>query len=186
MIWLVLGVLTWSAAHLFPSLAAPARARLAERLGAPYQGLFALVILSSVALMVLGWRSTVPSFLYTPPEWSRAVTNLLMLVALVLFAASALPTNLKRLVRHPQLLGMATWTVAHLLSNGESRSIVLFGGLGLWALSAMVAINRRDGAWQKPAPLPVVAELKPALAGIVAFVLVYLAHPWIAGVSPAP
>jgi uncharacterized membrane protein len=103
-----------------------------------------------------------------------------------LFAASALPTNLKRLVRHPQLLGMATWTVAHLLSNGESRSIVLFGGLGLWALSAMVTINRRDGAWQKPDPLPLVAELKPALAGIVAFVLVYLAHPWIAGVSPAP
>ncbi len=186
MIWLVLGVLAWSAVHLFPCLAVPTRTRLVERLGAPYQGLFALVILSSIALMVFGWRSTVPSFLYSPPEWSRAVTNLLMLVALVLFAASALPTNLKRVVRHPQLVAMATWAVAHLLSNGDSRSIVLFGGLGLWALAAIVAINRRDGVWQKPEPLPLTAELKPVLAGVAAFVLVYLAHPWFAGVSPAP
>ncbi len=185
-IWLVLGVLAWSTVHLLPSLAVPTRARFVEYLGAKYQGLFALAILSSVLLMVLGWRSTVPSFLYTPPDWSRVVTNLLMFVVLVLSAASALPTNLKRVVRHPQLMGMASWAVAHLLSNGDSRSLVLFGGLGLWALAAIVAINRRDGAWQKPEPLPRTAELKPVLAAVVAFVLVYLAHPWFAGVSPAP
>ena len=185
-IWLVLGVLAWSAVHLFPSLAVPTRARCVEYLGTKYQGLFALAILSSIVLMVLGWRSTVPSFFYTPPAWSRVVTNLIMFVAFALFAASALPTNLKRIVRHPQLLSMASFSVAHLLSNGDSRSLVLFGGLGLWALVAIAAINRRDGAWQKPEPLPLTAELKPALAAVVAFVLVFLAHPWFTGVSPAP
>ena len=186
MIWLALGVLVWSAVHLFPCVAAPARARLVERLGSPYQGLFALAIVGSIVLMVIGWRSAVPSVLYTPPAWARLATNVGMFAALVLFAASAMPTNLKRVIRHPQLTGFTIWAAAHLLANGDSRSIVLFGGLGAWAVVAMVAINRRDGAWEKPAPQPPRAEWNPVLAAVVAFVLVYLAHPWIAGVSPAP
>jgi hypothetical protein len=30
------------------------------------------------------------------------------------------------------------------------------------------------------------AELKPVIAAVVAFALVFLAHPWISGVSPTP
>jgi len=185
-IWLILGVVVWSAVHLFPCVAVATRARVVERLGNPYQGVFALAIVGSIVLMVLGWRSTVPSLLYAPPAWTRLATNVLMFVGLVLFAASGLPTNIKRVIRHPQLTGFGIWAAAHLLSNGDSRSVVLFGGLGLWSVVAMAALNRRDGAWEKPEPQPISAELKPAIAAVVAFVLVFLAHPWIAGVSPTP
>ena len=187
MVWLLLGVLAWSATHLLPSAGVPVRAGLIERLGEDrYKGLFALTILLSIVLMVLGWRSAEPVHLYAPPGWSRLAANVLMVVALVLFAASGLTTNLKRVLRHPQLTGAATWAGAHLLANGDSRSLVLFGGIGLWAVVAMLLINRRDGAWEKPEPQPMSADLKPLIAGVVAFVVVYLAHPWIAGVSPAP
>jgi hypothetical protein len=101
----------------------------------------------------------------------------------VLFVGSNVPTNLKRIVRHPQLTGVAVWGIAHLLANGDLRSLVLFGGIGLWAVVAMVAINRRDGAWEKPEPLPLAAELKPLVGGIVAYGVLVLAHPYIAGVS---
>jgi len=184
---LLLGVLVWSAAHLLPCSGAALRASLIGRLGeGPYKGLFALTIVLSVVLMVLGWRSIQPTHLYAFPAWSRLAANVLMVLSLVLFAASGVPTNLKRVLRHPQLMAVITWSLAHLLANGDSRSLVLFGGIGLWALSAILLINRRDGAWQKPEPLPLSAELKPVIGGIVAFVLVYLAHPWIAGVSAAP
>ncbi len=186
MIWLVLGVLGWSTAHLFPCVARPARNRAAERLGPAYQGVFALTIVLSLVLMVAGWRSAVPGFVYTPPAWGRLAANLLVFIGFVLFAASALPSNLRRWIRHPQLTGFATWAVAHLLANGDSRSLVLFGGLGLWAVVAVWAINRRDGAWQKPEAQPISAELKLGLVSVAAFALVYLAHPWIAGVSPVP
>ena len=72
----------------------------------------------------------------------------------ILFFAAYPPTNVKRLLRHPQLTGVALWGVGHLLANGESRSIVLFGGLTLWAIAEIVVINRRDGARDKPAPVP--------------------------------
>lgn len=186
MVWLVLGVVLWSAAHLFPSAGAAARARLAERLGQAYQGLFALVILTSVGLMILGWRSTIPTSLYAPPAWGSAAANLLAFAALWLFAASSMATNIKRLIRHPQLTGMATWSAAHLLANGELRSVVLFGGLGLWAIAAIVFINRRDGARDEPEAQPMAGEWKPLAAAAVGFALLYLAHPYIAGVAATP
>jgi uncharacterized membrane protein len=110
----------------------------------------------------------------------------LVLIALLLFAASGMTTNIKRVIRHPQLTGMATWAAAHLISNGELRSLVLFGGLGLWAIAAVLFINRRDGAWERPEPQPLASEWKPLAAAIVGFAVLYLLHPYIAGVSATP
>ncbi len=186
MTWLVLGVLLWSAVHLLPSAAAPVRARAIERLGKAYQGVFALAILASIGLMVLGWRSTLPTAVYSPPAWSSAASNVLVFIALLLFAASGLTSNIKRVIHHPQLTGLATWGGAHLLSNGELRSLVLFGGLGLWAIVAILFINRRDGAWKKPEPQPLTGEWKPLVAAMVGFAVLYLLHPYIAGVSATP
>ena len=186
MTWLVFGVLLWSAVHLLPSVGVPVRARAIERLGQAYQGLFALAILASVGLMVLGWRSTPPTAVYTPPAWGSAAANVLVFVALLLFAASGMATNIKRIVQHPQLTGMATWGVAHLLSNGDFRSLLLFGGLGLWAIVSILFINRRDGAWERPAPQPMAGEWKHLAAAVVVFALLHFAHPYIAGVPATP
>ena len=52
--------------------------------------------------------------------------------------------------RHPtRLIGLATllWAGAHLAVNSEARSLVLFGGIGLWALVSIVWISVRD--WQR-------------------------------------
>jgi uncharacterized membrane protein len=186
MTWLVLGVLLWSAVHLLPSAGAPARARAIERLGQAYQGVFALAILASIGVMVFGWRSTAPTAVYTPPAWGSAAANVLVFLALLLFAASGMTSNIKRIIQHPQLAGVATWAAAHLLSNGELRSLVLFGGLGLWAITAIGFINRRDGAWEKPEPQPMAGEWKPLAAAIVGFAVLYMLHPYIAGVSAKP
>lgn len=187
MIWLILGLALWSGVHLIPIAARPFRARLIERLGAqPYQGVFALAIVTSIVLMVVGWRSTPPVPVYLPPAWGRWAAFPLVLVGFVLFAASALPCNIKRVLRHPQLTGVATWAGAHLLANGESRSLWLFAGLGVWAVVAMLGINRRDGAWERPGPLPLSADAKPVLAGVVAFAVLFASHAFIFGVSPMP
>ena len=63
---------------------------------------------------------------------------------------------------------------------------MLFGGIGLWAAVEMGLLNRRDGAWERPEPLPLAAELKPLIGAAVAFAILFLLHPYIAGVSPLP
>ncbi len=186
MVWLILGVVLWSGVHLLPIAGRGARDALIGSLGeGPYKGLFSLALVLAIVLMVVGWRSSGMVAVYAAPA-GPLVTNALMVVALFLFAASGVPTNLKRALRHPQLTGFATWSVAHLLSNGDQRSIVLFGGLGLWAVAAILLINRRDGAWEKPEPLPMSAELKPIVGTVIAFAILFFAHPYIAGVSPLP
>ena len=185
MIWLVFGVVLWGGLHLLPVVGVEARKGLIGRIGEqPYKGLFALSLVVAIVLMVVGWRSSEPVGVYATPPWGAAAAIFLMGVAL--FVASGVPTNLKRLLRHPQLTGFAIWAAAHLLANGDRRSLVLFGGLGLWAVVTMLLLNRRDGAWEKPESLPLSAEVKPLVGMVVAFVLLFFAHPYIAGVSPIP
>ena len=184
---LILGMLIWSGVHLIPSVARPFRGRLIERLDEQkYQGLFALSILTSVALIIFGWRSAMPEPVYSAASWGRLAAIVLVYPALVLFVASGMPTNIKRFIRHPQLTGVLVWSVGHLLANGDSRSLVLFGGMGLWSLVAMTTINRRDGEWVKPEPSPVLDDLKPLLIAAIAYGVLLFAHPYLSGVSAMP
>ena len=187
MLWLFLGVLLWSATHFLPAAATGFRARLIGGLGEqPYKGLFSLLLLAAVALLVIGWRASPPTLVYPSPEWLLILANLVVLMAFVLFVASAAPSNLKRVIRHPQLTAVILWGGAHLCVNRDWRSLVLFGGLGLWAIVMMVLLNRRDGAWVKPELQPMGAELKVGLIAAAAFGLVFFLHGYLFGVSPLP
>jgi uncharacterized membrane protein len=182
---LALGVLLWSLTHFVPSLFAAPRGRLVARIGEnPYKGLFTLLIVLSLYLIISGWKAAVPESLYLPPPWGRHLTALLMVVAFVLFFAPYPPNNIKRVLRHPQLTGVTLWGVGHLLANGETRSVVLFGGLAVWAILEMLLINRRDGAWNRPPPAPRRNDAVLILAGVIAYIVLAAAHRWLFGFSP--
>ncbi len=183
MLILIAGIALWSILHLMPAAAPGVRHELASRVGEkPYKALFALSILASLALIVLGWRATQPHLLYLPPAWGRSVAIVLMVVAVYLFGAARRPSVVKRYIRHPQLTGLVTWSAAHLLANGDQRSLLLFGGLGAWAIVEMLAINRRDGAWIKPEPPALSREAPGIVITLVVFAILFFAHPWFTGV----
>ena len=187
MTWLIVGVLLWSVVHLFPSVAPTARAKLIESLGEnKYKGLFALDVVIALVLIVIGWRSAEVRAVYHPPLFGSIAITILMFLSFLLFAAASAPGNIKRYIRHPMLTGMAVWGIAHLLANGDNRSIVLFGGLALWAVVEIFTISRRDGAWQKPQAVPVTKDLLTVIATAVIFGIVILAHEWVFGVAPIP
>ena len=180
---MILGVALWSAAHLLPSVAPGLRGRLMSIGEGPYKGLFALTVVVSLLLIIFGWRAAVPSMVYAEPDWGRVVNMAAMLVALILFVAAFSKTNIKRYLRHPQLTSVLLWSVGHLLANGDSRSVILFGVMGVWSVIAMLAINRRDGAWQKPEAVSIGRDLIPVIVGVVLYGVLSWAHPYIAGVA---
>ncbi|MDH3787755.1 MAG: NnrU family protein [Xanthomonadales bacterium] len=185
MIKLVLGVLLWSVMHFIPAIAVDFRKSLISKVGEkPYKGIFALLMVFSLYLVISGWKASIPESIYLPPVWGRHLTSLLVLVAFILFIASHHATNLKRIIRHPQLSGVALWGIAHLLANGEARSIVLFGGLALWAIIEIILLNRRDGAWVKPDPVPRKKDIILLVAGFTTYIIVALSHQWLFGFSP--
>ena len=184
MLLLTLGLIVWSVVHLFTAVAPDTRQNLIARLGeGAYKGAFALLILGSLVLMVLGWRSSTPEDIYAASAALHPVTLLLMLIAMILFVASNIPSDIKRVLRHPQLSAVIIWSIAHLLSNGEDRSVLLFGGIGLWAVLEIIFINRRDGIWMRPNSTGWGRVLIPVIVGVVVFALVAYFHAFISGVA---
>ncbi|MGB0867321.1 MAG: NnrU family protein [Granulosicoccaceae bacterium] len=182
MLLITLGLLLWAGVHFIPSAAIPLKQKWSERLGPNgYQGSFALLIVLSIVLIVIGWRSTVPEVLYVLPPFTRHLAMLIMLIAFILMGASHAKTRIKQYVRHPQLTGVVVWAFGHLLANGDSRSLLLFGGLGIWALINMQTINKRDGEWVKPDIPPIGVELRGLAISLVVYVVVVFLHPWISG-----
>ena len=180
---LIVGIVVWCIVHLFPSIAPTRRQALHARLGNGYRGLFALLILASLVLIVIGWRSAAPSAVYAPPLLGSPAVSVLMLIAFVLFVAARAKTNIKRFLRHPQLTSIIVWSAAHLLANGDTRSLALFGSLGVWAILEILLINKREGAWDKPAPVPFTGGVITVIVGAVAFGVIVFSHEYLFGVS---
>ncbi len=183
MVWISIGVLLWMGVHFVRSLTPGFRQSLIAKLGEmPYKGLFALDIVVAIVLIVYGWRTTVPEVVYRPPAWGYQATLPLMAISVFLFGAARRPSAIKQFIRHPQLTGLVVWSVAHLLANGDQKSLVLFGGLGIWAVLEMVFINRRESVWVKSkSPSLGIEFLGLAITAVVFLVLIYL-HPYFAGV----
>lgn len=182
MLLLVLGMVLFAGVHLTPSLAPSVKAGAMQRLGeGPYKGIFSLLLLAALALIIVGWRDVEPVPVYPPPESLHVFALGLLGVAFLLMAASARNSRLRLLIRHPQLTGVALWGIAHLMLNGDNRSLVLFGGMALWAAVEIVAINRREGVWIKGSPPSWGAELVTLCIAAITVAVVVVVHPWISG-----
>lgn len=142
---LILGVALYALSHLFKRLMPGPR----QALGDKGKGLVALVSLAGIVLMVVGYRGAQTVPLYAPLPGMGHLNNTLMLVSVYLFGVGGTKGVLYTRLRHPMLLGTVVWAVAHLLVNGDMASVILFGGIGIWALVEIVAINRA-GAWTPP------------------------------------
>ena len=156
---LLLGVLLWAGAHLLIRLCPVWRARL----GRPG---IAVLVLVALVLMVVGYRGAPMGDVW----WGRSpmttgINNLLVLIAVWLCAAGGMKACAARWFRKPVLVAVVLWAVAHLLVNGDLPSLVLFGGIGIWALAQMIAVARTEG-WVSPAPRGAKFELM-ALAGTI-------------------
>lgn len=181
---LIAGLVLWTVVHFLPSKGMSLKQKLLDSLGEKgYMGVFTILILVALVLIVFGWRSSVPTHLYILPEIARPIALLLMVCAFLLFGAARQSTRIKQFIRHPQLSSVIVWSIAHLLLNGDSRSLVLFGWLGMWALLEILAINKREGDWVKAEIPPVAKEAQWLVISFLIFTTVAFAHPYLAGVA---
>jgi len=114
-----------------------------------------------------------------------------------------LTRGLTRITRHPFQWAVVLWAVAHLMANGDRVSVVFFGTFLILGLAGGPLIDRKKaqqlGAdWEPFARvtsnvpfgaivsgnnrLAVKELIAPVVVGLVGYVVLFLAHPWIAGV----
>ena len=186
---LICGLLLFIGAHGFVTMRGQ-RARLIGRFGeGPYKLVFSLVSVIGIGLIAYGfalYRSTGWVDLWYPPRWTRHVAVLLMWPAVVLLLAAYLPGHIKRAAKHPMLIAVKLWALAHLLANGDLGSVILFGSLLAWAVYDRIAVKRRERAGEIATSVPADGWSNDAIAVGVG-TLIYLAlgfvfHPVVIGV----
>ena len=177
---LVLGLALWSGSHWWKRLAPASR----QSAGDSGKGLVTLLSVAGIVAMVLGYRWAPVDPVWPVDGGLRHLNNLLVLLAFYLFAASGMKTAATRYVRHPQLWGVRLWAIAHLLVNGDLASLILFGGLLVWAQVSVYLINRDAPYWDKPeTPTVVSKEIAAVIGAVVVMGAVGMIHKWL-GYNP--
>jgi len=170
---LILGLALWYLSHLFKRIAPGLRAGMGDL---PAKLLVTVASLVAIALMIRGFRAAEVVMVWSPPAFLTHVNNLLMLIAVFLLNLGYSRGRLRARVRHPMLLAVKTWAVAHLLVNGDRAGMVLFGGLLVWAVLSVILINRQEPGWNRPAPGPLRNDLIYAVIALGVFAVITSIH----------
>lgn len=176
---LILGLIIWTAAHFFKRFSPSGRAALQEKLGDGSKGLIAVLLVVSVVLMVIGYRSAPADFLWGRSVATTGINNLLMFPAIALFGVGSSKSRLRGKMRHPMLTGVVVWALAHLLVNGDTASLVLFGGLAIWALAQMVILNRTVPDYTPYEGGTVAGDVRLGLITAVLYAIFAAVHTWV-------
>jgi uncharacterized membrane protein len=189
MIIFIIGIIIFLGSHSVRIFAEPWRNRMINQLGEKkWKGLYTIISLFGFILLVIGYgqarQNTI--IIWQPPIFLTHIAVLLNLFTFILLASSAQNNNAIRLkLKHPMILGVKVWALAHLLANGALIDLILFGSFLIWAvLDFRSARNRPNLAKETP-----VISLKATLIAIVIGVIAWLAflfglHQWLIGVSP--
>ena len=185
---LIAGLLLFFAVHSVSIFADDRRNAMAARMGeGAWKGLYSLVSIAGFVLMIYGFglARQEPVVLYSPAGWSRSLAMILMIPVFPLLFATYLPGRLKSMAKHPMLLAIKFWALAHLLANGTLADAMLFGSFLAWAVADRISLKRRAA---RPLPGPPASALNDVVAvvgGLAVYaVFILWAHARLFGVSP--
>lgn len=194
MLPLILGIVIFLGIHLVPT-SPDLKAGLVERFGATaYKIGFGLLSLIGFVLIVVGYHKLqmLPDknvVLWEPPVFMRHIAVTLMLPAMIFLAAYLIPSRIRTAVKHPMLIAIKTWALAHLLANGDLASLILFGSFLAYAVYDRISLKRRPTTTAPVNVLPP-APINDAIViilGIALFAFFLLwGHHHLIGVAPIP
>ncbi len=186
---MIIGLAAFLGSHTLVALR-PQRAAVIARVGeGAYKGLFALVSLLGLVLIGYGYaryRASGYIDLWVPPRWTRHAAAALVWPAIICIVAAYIPGEIRRVLKHPMLVGVKLWALAHLLSNGDLGSIILFGSILAWAVYDRISLKQRADAGA-PAIIASGGGYRNDFIAVAVGTLVYFAlglwfHPWVIGV----
>ncbi len=187
---LILGLVIFLGLHSIRIFAEDWRKALIARLGDNgWKSAYSVVSIIGLVLIIWGYGMArrEPVVLWSPPVWAPHLAGVLTLAAFILFPAAYVRGNhFKALFKHPMLISVVLWALAHLLANGTMNAVVLFGAFLVWALIDFAAARRRDRVEGIAYPKGALSrDVIPVVVGVVAWILfAFFLHGWLIGVKP--
>lgn len=186
--------------------------------------LYSVIAVASLAWVITAYRAAPLVALWPDPPQLRYLPLVFMPFACIFLVAGVTTSNVTMfageryadgprpiwgivtVTRHPALWGIALWSVAHLLANGDEASVILFGGMAVLSFGGMAHIDQRrrlalGSAWGPMAlttsVVPFAAALQGrtkidwigigtwrVLGGIALYLALMLTHKYAIGVDP--
>ena len=186
---LIIGLIIFLGSHSCRIFAEPWRNHMIDRLGeVKWKGLYTIISIIGLVLVVIGYgqaRQT-PVVLWQPATYLTHIAILLNLVAFIFLAGSSPSNNAIRLkLKHPMILGVKVWALAHLLANGTLVDLILFGSFLLWAVLDFRSARKRPILMPEKAVVSTKATVIMIVSGIVIWAaFIFGLHQYLIGVSP--
>jgi uncharacterized membrane protein len=191
MLVMVIGLVVFLAIHLVPSNLELKNSLVARFGPGGYKVFFGVLSLVGLTLIALGFYKLhlhpgKNPILWDPPTWTRHLALALMLPAMIALVATYVPSHIHVMLKHPMLVAIKIWALAHLLANGDLASLLLFGSFLAFAVYDRISVKRRgdlgpigkgDGPW--------INDVIVVVLGIALYaaIVLYL-HQLVIGVSP--
>ncbi len=184
---LIIGLVLFLGMHSVSIFAEGFRNSVAAKSDLGWKAIYGVVSLLGIFLVVKGYAAARldPVILYTLPMGFRHLSALLMLPVFILFFAPYLPGRIKTATKHPQLIAVKLWAVAHLLVNGTVADVVLFGSFLAWAVADRISMKRRTVRATPAAPVSALNDVILVVLGLGAYMaFAFWAHAAWIGVAP--
>jgi uncharacterized membrane protein len=183
----IIGLILFLGPHVFVSRRGEREALIARLGRGPYLGLFSLVSIVGIVLIGVGfarYRAAGLIPVWYPPVWTRHIVVALMWPASIAVVAAYIPGDIKRVLKHPMLVGVKIWAAAHLCANGDLGGMILFGSVLAWAVYDRTTLKHRSDPGAPPIPI---GGRRNDIIAVVVGTIVYLAlgfvfHPIVIGV----
>ena len=186
MLILITGIIIFLGVHVFSTMRAQ-RAAAIERFGENrYKLGYTVVSLIGFALIVWGfivYRAAGMIPLWEPPHWMRHLAMPLVWFAFVALASRrAPPGRIRGWLRHPMLVAVKAWALAHLLVNGDLGGMILFSSFLAFAVYDRIAVKKRGDEGAPRMDAFTRGDAIAVGAGTLVYVVLLLLHPYLFGV----
>jgi uncharacterized membrane protein len=185
---LILGLVLFLGVHSI-SIVAPAwREHIVARVGANrWKGAYSLISLLGLVLICWGFSVAreAPVVVFVPSAGMRAIALPLTLPVFPLLVAAYVPGKIRKTLKHPMLIAVRLWALAHLLANGMLSEVVLFGSILVWSVALSISLARRPVRAAPVMPMKGFNDASAIIVGVVMFLaVVFVLHRLVLGVSP--
>ena len=145
MIYLIVGLVLFLGIHSVEIFSPAFRGNTVARIGeGAWKGIYSLLSIAGFVLWsgAMAWRARSRSCSTRRP-YGRAISRRADVAGVSAAAGRLLPGRIKAAVKHPMLVAIKTWALAHLIANGMLADVLLFGGFLAWAVADRISLKRR-------------------------------------------
>jgi len=183
------GLFIFLASHSCRIFAESWRNQIIDRIGeVKWKGLYTIISLIGFIIMVIGYGQARQAtlVLWQPNAFLIYIALALNLIAFIFLAGSSPSNNAIRLkLKHPMILGVKVWALAHLLSNGTLVDLILFGSFLIWAVLDFRSARKRPIHISEQAQVSTKATMITIASGVILWaIFIFGLHQYLIGISP--